>query len=98
MNRRLGRCCWDCALVLFDRGSNWTLHQNSVAVTTTPKLFRMTANGIAEWGVVTAIALPHFLYALIWFFPDAWRRLCGKHPVAHFQTAAWMLKGAIDHR
>lgn len=53
------------------------------------------ANGVAEWGAVTCIALPHFLYALIWFFPDAWRRLCGKHAVAHFETAAWVLKGAI---
>lgn len=52
-------------------------------------------NGIAEWGVVAAIALPHFLYAGIWFFPDAWQRLCGKkHAVQHFETAAWALKGA----
>lgn len=53
----------------------------------------MAVNGVAEWGVVTAIALPHYLYAVIWFFPDAWQRLCGKHAVAHFETAAWILKG-----
>lgn len=37
--------------------------------------------------VFTAIALPHFLYAYIWFKPDSWMRMFPKSPVDAFATA-----------
>lgn len=37
--------------------------------------------------VFAAIALPHFLYAYIWFKPDSWMRLFPKNPVDAFATA-----------
>ncbi|KAF6264303.1 hypothetical protein COO60DRAFT_175043 [Scenedesmus sp. NREL 46B-D3] len=38
--------------------------------------------------VTFVIALPHFLYAFIWFKPDQWRNLFPKNPVDAFATAA----------
>jgi hypothetical protein len=37
--------------------------------------------------VFVAIALPHFLYAYIWFKPESWTRLFPKNPVDAFATA-----------
>lgn len=33
------------------------------------------------------IALPHFLYAFIWFRPEQWRKMFPKNPVDAFATA-----------
>jgi hypothetical protein len=45
--------------------------------------------------VCGALALPHFLYAFIWFFPQRWMALFKKRSVEAFETVAWFLKGAI---
>jgi hypothetical protein len=37
--------------------------------------------------VFTAIALPHALYAFIWFLPHVWMRRFPKNPVDAFATA-----------
>lgn len=44
--------------------------------------------------VCVALALPHFLYAFIWFFPQRWMALFKKRSVEAFETVAWFLKGA----
>lgn len=33
------------------------------------------------------IALPHFLYAFIWFRPEQWRKMFPRNPVDAFATA-----------
>lgn len=43
--------------------------------------------------LMISIALPHFLYAYIWFKPQAWMRLFPKAPVDAFATA-----GALGKR
>jgi hypothetical protein len=45
--------------------------------------------------VCAGLALPHFLYAFIWFFPKRWMAMFKKRSVEAFETAAWALKGAI---
>jgi hypothetical protein len=45
--------------------------------------------------VCVGLALPHFLYAAIWFFPQLWMAVFRKRSVEAFETLAWALKGAI---
>ena len=45
--------------------------------------------------VCLGLALPHFLYAYIWFFPQQWMAAFKKRSVEVFETLAWALKGAI---
>lgn len=47
----------------------------------------------SNWGVVVALALPHLLYAFIWYFPHIWMRLFRKSSVRVFESMAWLLKG-----
>ena len=52
-----------------------------------------------SWLVALAIAVPHVLYAYIWFFPDKWRAAFKSRSVDVFHAAAWALKGvALDMR
>eukprot|EP00878_Enallax_costatus_P008331 GHUV01008709.1.p2 GENE.GHUV01008709.1~~GHUV01008709.1.p2 ORF type:complete len:196 (+),score=8.20 GHUV01008709.1:519-1106(+) len=41
----------------------------------------------SSWVTMPMIALPHFLYAFIWFKPKAWMRMFPKNPVDAFATA-----------
>ncbi|EFN59374.1 hypothetical protein CHLNCDRAFT_137846 [Chlorella variabilis] len=43
--------------------------------------------------VCLGLALPHFLYAYIWFFPQQWMAAFKKRSVEVFETLAWALKG-----
>ncbi|KAI3433647.1 hypothetical protein D9Q98_003456 [Chlorella vulgaris] len=43
--------------------------------------------------VCVGLALPHFLYAAIWFFPQLWMAVFKKRSVEAFETLAWALKG-----
>lgn len=43
--------------------------------------------------VMLAIALPHFLYAFIWFKPQAWKRMFPNNAVDAFATAGIAGKG-----
>jgi hypothetical protein len=43
--------------------------------------------------VMFAIALPHFLYAFIWFKPQAWKRVFPNNAVDAFATAGLLGKG-----
>lgn len=40
-----------------------------------------------NWATMFVIALPHFLYAFIWFQPKVWMKLFPKNPVDAFATA-----------
>jgi hypothetical protein len=55
----------------------------------------MDAAVISNWTVVICLALPHFLYAFIWFFPQRWRAMFPQNPIQVFENTAWLLKGAI---
>lgn len=46
-----------------------------------------------DWYVITTLALPHLLYAYIWFNSSTWLKTFGKKSVQRFETAAWLLKG-----
>ena len=46
-----------------------------------------------SWGLAAALALPHFLYAFIWFNPAAWRRWCGTKSVDAFAACGAIGKG-----
>jgi hypothetical protein len=56
-------------------------------------LSEQDAAHVSNWGVVGALALPHLLYAFIWYFPHMWMRLFGKSSVRVFESMAWLLKG-----
>lgn len=45
------------------------------------------------FAVFGAIALPHFLYAYIWFNPEKWMKMFPKSPVDAFATAGAIGKG-----
>uniref|UniRef100_A0A1D2ABM8 phosphatidyl-N-methylethanolamine N-methyltransferase n=1 Tax=Auxenochlorella protothecoides TaxID=3075 RepID=A0A1D2ABM8_AUXPR len=45
-----------------------------------------------DWYVITTLALPHLLYAYIWFNSSTWLKTFGKKSVQRFETAAWLLK------
>ena len=47
----------------------------------------------SDWILVVALALPHLLYAFIWFFPHLWMRAFKKSSVETFELLAWTLKG-----
>lgn len=47
----------------------------------------------SNWGVVACLALPHLLYAFIWFFPQRWMAAFKKSSVVIFENVAWALKG-----
>lgn len=53
-----------------------------------PNLLRPSA-----LAVCFAIALPHFLYAFIWFRPEQWMKFFPKSPVDAFATAGLIGKG-----
>lgn len=42
---------------------------------------------IGGWTLAVCLALPHFLYAFIWFKPDAWRQLFKRSSVDAFALA-----------
>lgn len=46
----------------------------------------------SNWIVVGALALPHLLYAFIWYMPEVWMKLFKKKSVEVFETCAWLLK------
>lgn len=48
---------------------------------------------LSDWLVVVALALPHLMYAFIWYFPDTWMSWFKKKSVQVFETIAWVLKG-----
>jgi hypothetical protein len=48
---------------------------------------------ISNWVVVGCLALPHLLYAYIWFFPNKWMAIFKKDSVQVFENIAWLLKG-----
>lgn len=54
----------------------------------------MDALAVSNWGVVAALAIPHILYAFIWFLPGLWMKAFKRKSVEVFETAAWLLKGA----
>jgi len=54
----------------------------------------MNLLSLSNWVVVGCLALPHLLYAYIWFFPHKWRALFKKQSVDVFEKLAWLLKGA----
>lgn len=51
------------------------------------------AGDCSNWALVGALALPHLLYAYIWYFPHIWMRLFGRSSVRVFESMAWFLKG-----
>lgn len=55
---------------------------NALLTCNSPELLRPPA-----WATMFVIALPHFLYAFIWFKPNAWMKLFPKNPVDAFATA-----------
>mmetsp|Transcript_4853 Transcript_4853/g.9659 ORF Transcript_4853/g.9659 Transcript_4853/m.9659 type:complete len:193 (+) Transcript_4853:51-629(+) len=55
-------------------------------------LSQQDAADVSNWGVVGALALPHLLYAFIWYFPDMWMRMFRKSSVRVFESMAWLLK------
>lgn len=55
---------------------------NALLTCSSPALLRPSA-----WATMFVIAIPHFLYAFIWFKPKAWMRLFAKNPVDAFATA-----------
>lgn len=46
-----------------------------------------------DWTTVAILAIPHFLYAFIWYFPHLWMKAFGKHSIQCFESIAWILKG-----
>lgn len=64
---------------------------NALLACGSPKLLRPS-----PWVTMLMIALPHFLYAFIWFRPKAWMSLFRKNPVDAFATAG--LIGKSEHR
>lgn len=46
----------------------------------------------SNWIVVGALALPHLLYAFIWYMPELWMKTFQKRSVEVFETCAWLLK------
>lgn len=46
----------------------------------------------SNWTVVGALAMPHVLYAFIWYMPQVWMKLFKKKSVEVFETCAWFLK------
>ena len=57
----------------------------------------MAQDDAADWLVIGALALPHLLYAFIWFFPNRWMTLFKSKSVEVFETVAWMLKGKLSN-
>ena len=53
----------------------------------------MASLELSDWAVVACLALPHLLYAYIWFFPDRWMAVWKKSSVQVFENFAWALKG-----
>ncbi len=47
---------------------------------------------IADVTLLALLAAPHFLYAFIWFMPDAWRHMFGKKSVGAFAFVAYIGK------
>lgn len=47
---------------------------------------------ITDVTLLALVAAPHFLYAFIWFLPDAWRRMFGKKSVSAFAFVAYIGK------
>lgn len=49
----------------------------------------------SNWAVVIALALPHLLYAFIWFFPQQWLQTFKSKAVDVFASVAVALKGTF---
>lgn len=48
---------------------------------------------MSDWMVVLALALPHLLYAYIWFYPQQWKDTFKGRSVDIFASIAGALKG-----
>lgn len=48
---------------------------------------------VSDWLLVVVLAIPHLLYAFIWFFPHLWMRAFKKNSAEVFESMAWLLKG-----
>jgi hypothetical protein len=53
---------------------------------------------LSNWQVVVALALPHLLYAFIWYFPTTWMSWFKNKSVQVFESLAWALKGTLFNR
>jgi len=56
----------------------------------------MSVMGTPDWALVAVLAVPHCLYAFIWFMPKTFIACClGAEPVGTFYKLAATLKGAL---
>ena len=56
----------------------------------------MDAATASIWAAIAFLALPHLLYAFIWFFPHLWMNAFKKRSVEVFETVAWLMKGTLQ--